>query len=107
MIDNDEFSKDLLATQRRNLKPVTVTLTAIEVFAIVSAVQISENAIPELSSLGACAKEAAKKMQDCLDPDSLLFLHLNKGWDLEESYISSGGNLSAEDFPPEGFTDYD
>jgi|SRR4028119_2284469 len=103
----NEYSKDVDATYERNTKPVTIKLTAIEVFAIVSAVQISENAIPELSPLGACAKEAAKKMHDCLDPNSLLSLHLNKGWDLEESNSFSGSNFPAEDFPLEGFISYD
>ena len=79
----DEFCKSLDATYAQNTKPVTITLTAIEVFAIVSVVQISENAIPALSSLGDCAQEAAKKMHACLDQNSLLAQHLNKGWDLE------------------------
>ena len=43
MIEETEFSKDLIATQTRNLKPVTITLTAIEVFAVVSAVQFAES----------------------------------------------------------------
>ena len=79
----DEFCKSLDATFARNTKPVTVTLTAIEVFAIVSAVQFSELAIPELRSLRDCAQEAAKKMHACLDQNSLLAQHLNKGWELE------------------------
>ena len=79
----DEFCKSLDATFARNTKPVTVTLTAIEVFAIVSAVQFSEFASPELRSLGDCAQEAAKKMHACLDQNSLLAQHLNKGWELE------------------------
>jgi len=103
----DEYSKDMKATYERNTKPVTITLTAIEVFAIVSAVQFSESVIPELSSLGACAKEVAKKMHHCLDPNSLLFLHLDKGWNLEKSNNSSGRNFPAEDFPPERIISYD
>ena len=84
----DEFSKDLVATQARNLKPVTLTLTAIEFFAIVSTVQAAEgeNAIiPKRSPLGNFAKEVAKKMHDHLDQNSLLSLHLNQGWELGES----------------------
>lgn len=84
----DEFSKDLIATQARNLQPVTLTLTAIEIFAIVSTVQAAEgeNAIiPKRSPLDNFAKEVAKKMHRCLDPKSLLFLHLKEGWKLGES----------------------
>ncbi len=85
MIEENEFSKDMEATYARNTKPVTIMLTAIEVFAIVSVVQASENVNPALSSFGKCAQEAAKKMHDCLDPDSLLALHLNKAWDGEKN----------------------
>ena len=84
----DEFSKDLVATRSRNVKPVTLTLTAIEIFAIVSVVQAAEgeNAIiPKKSSLGNFAQEVAKKMHDHLDPNSLLSLHLKEGWKLGES----------------------
>jgi hypothetical protein len=42
MIEKNEFSKDIIATQTQNLKPVTITLTAIEVFAVVSAVQFAD-----------------------------------------------------------------
>jgi hypothetical protein len=86
MTKETEFSKDLIATETRNLKPVTITLTEIEVFAIVSTVQAAEagNAIiPKKSPLGNFAKEVAKKMHDHLDPESLLSLQLNEGWELE------------------------
>jgi hypothetical protein len=110
MSDDDtssiEYIKDLEATYERNTKPVTITLTAIEVFAIVSTIQIAKVAISELGSMGGCAQEAAKKMHDHLDPNSLLFLHLNEGWDLEKSNSSSGVNFPAEDFPLEEFTSY-
>ena len=95
----DEYSKDLKATYERNTKPVTITLTAIEVFAIVSGVQLAQSVMPKLSPLANCAKEAAKKMHDHLDPNSLLALHLKEGWDLEKSNSSSGRNFPAEDFP--------
>ena len=85
MIEKTEFSKDIIATQTRNLKPVTITLTAIEVFAVVSAVQFAESIIPESSSLGKCAITAAKKMHDCLESNSLLSQHLNQGWGGEGS----------------------
>jgi hypothetical protein len=80
----DEYSKDMDATRARNLKPVTVTLTAIEIFAFVSTIQIAQSAISELGTLGECAVEAAKKMHGCLEFGSLLSLHLNEGWQLEE-----------------------
>jgi hypothetical protein len=105
MIEATEFSKDLIATQTRNLKPVTITLTAIEVVALVSAVQLAESAIPKLSSLGNCAKDAAKKMHDCLDATSLLYLHLNEGWDVDVSDNFSSGNFPPETYPLEGFTE--
>jgi len=104
----NEFSKDLIATiatEARNTKPVTITLTAIEVFAIVSTIQIAKVAISELGSMGGCAKDAAKKMHYCLDPKSLLFLHLNEGWDLGKSDNFEGKNFPAEDFSLEGFRD--
>ena len=85
MIEENECSKDIDATYARNTKPVTVTLTAIEIFAVVSAVQASENANPALSPLGGCAQEAARKMHDCLDPNSLLSLQLNKAWNGEKN----------------------
>jgi hypothetical protein len=103
MIEDTEFSKDLIATQTRNLKPVTITLTAIEVFAVVSAVQLAKSVIPELSSLGNCAKDAAKKMHSCMDSNSLLYQHLNQGWDLEISNRFSSGNFPPENSPLEGF----
>ena len=84
-----EFSKDLIATKARKLKQVTITLTAIEIFAIVSTIQIAKSSISELGSIGECAKQAAKKMHDCLDPNSLPSLLLNKGWELEG--VSSDG----------------
>jgi hypothetical protein len=105
MIEETEFSKDLIATQTRNLKPVTITLTAIEVFAVVSAVQFAESVIPESSPLGKCAKDAAKKMHDCLDLNSLLSQYLNKGWGGEVSHNFSSGNFPTESSPLEGFTD--
>jgi hypothetical protein len=99
-----EFSKDLIATVTRNSKPVAITLTAIEVFAIVSAVQFARGEIPESGSLGELALKTAKKMHDCLDPNSLLSLQLNKGWDLEKFGILSQHHSSlTEDFPLEGF----
>ena len=79
----DEFSKDLVATKARNSKQVTITLTAIEVFAIVSAIQATNSACSQLGTMGECAVAVAKKMHDCLDPDSLLSLHLTEGWELE------------------------
>jgi len=99
----DEYSKDLEATYKRNTKPVTITLTAIEVFAIVSAVQVADGVIPESSSLGKCAKDAAKKMQDCMDSNSLLYKHLNESWDSETSNIQSSGNF-LKTSPTERFT---
>lgn len=81
MIKKDEFNKDLYATYEQNTKTVTITLTAIEVFAIVSAVQLSEHEIPALGPLMDCAKKSAKKMHACLDPNSLLSQHLNRGWE--------------------------
>ena len=80
----NEFSKDLIATEARNTKQVTITLTEIEVFAIVSTLQLAKVGFYESGSIGECAKDAAKKMHDCLDPNSLLFLQLNKGWDLKK-----------------------
>jgi len=85
----DEFSKDLIATRTRNSKSVTLTLTAVEIFAIVSTIQISKAAISELGSMGECAKGAAKKMHDYLDPNSLLSRHLNEGWKLEGEGVAS------------------
>jgi hypothetical protein len=79
----NEFSKDLIATRSPNVEPVTLTLTAIEIFAIVSTIQIAKVAISEPGSIGECAKGAAKKMHDHLDPNSLLSLQLNEGWELE------------------------
>jgi predicted DNA-binding transcriptional regulator YafY len=61
-------------------KLITITLTEIEIFAIVSAVQLAESVMPELSDLGSCAKDAAKKMHECMDSNSVLYQHLNKGW---------------------------
>ena len=84
-------------------KPVTITLTEIEVFAIVSAVQLAESVMPKLSNFGNCAKDAAKKMHDCLDSNSVLFQHLNKGWNLETSNNQSSINF-LETSPLEGFT---
>jgi hypothetical protein len=105
MTEKTEFSKDLIATQTRNLKPVTITLTAIEVFAVVSAVQFAQSVIPESSSLGNYAIATAKKMHDCLDSNSLLSQHLNKGWGGEVSHNFSSGNFPTESSPLEGFTD--
>jgi len=102
MTEKTEFSKALIATQTRNLKPVTITLTAIEVFAVVSAVQLAESVIPEFSSLGNCAKDAAKKMHDCLDSNSLLSQHLNEGWGGEVCNNFSSGNFKNESSPIEG-----
>ena len=82
----DEFIKSLDATYARNTKPVTITLTALEVFAIVTAIraiQMSKLTISELSGLGDCTKEAARKMHECLDQNSLLAQPLNEGWNLE------------------------
>jgi hypothetical protein len=106
MTESDEFSKDLAATQTRNLKPVTITLTAIEVFAVVSAIQFAKSVIPDCSSLGNCATEAARKMHNCMDSNSLLYQQLNEGWDGEtsnnlETSKFSPGNYFTEDFPPE------
>jgi len=103
MTESDEFSKDLAATQTRNLKPVTITLTAIEVFAVVSAIQLAKSVIPNCSSLGNCATEAARKMHNCMDSNSLLYEQLNEGWDGETSHLFSSGNFPGEDFPPEIF----
>jgi hypothetical protein len=103
MIEETEFSKDLIATQTRNSKPVTITLTAIEVFAVVSAVQFAESIIPKSSPLGNCAKDAAKKMHDCLDSNSLLSQHLNKSWGGDVSNNFSSGNFPPESSPLEGF----
>jgi len=105
MIEETEFSKDLIATLTRNTKPVTITLTAIEVFALVSAVQFAESIIPNSSSLGKCAKDAAKKMHDCLDSNSLLSQHLNENWDGDVSHNFLSGNFPTESSPLEGFTD--
>ena len=104
---SNQYSKDLEAVYEQNTKPVTITLTAIEVFAIVSAVEVSEIAVPASSDLLACAKAAAKKMQVCLDPNSSLFLHLKNGGDLEKSNSFSGENFLDTDFPLEKFNSYD
>jgi hypothetical protein len=100
MIEETEFSKDLTATRTRNLKPVTITLTAIEVFAVVSAVQLAESTISKSSPLGKCAKDAAKKMHNCLDLNSLLSQHLSQGWGGDVSNIFSSGNFPSESSPP-------
>ena len=82
MIEKNEFSKDLTATLTQNLKPVTVTLTAIEVFAVVSAIQLAKSSrIPESSPLGKCAEDAARTMHNCMDSDSLLYQQLSQGWE--------------------------
>jgi hypothetical protein len=77
---NNEYNKGLQATYARNTKPVTITLTAIEVFAVVSVIQASEKTNPALTSLGRCAEEAARKMHGCLEADSQLSLHLTEAW---------------------------
>lgn len=79
----DEYSKDLIATHARNSRSVTITLTEIEIFAIVSTIQSAEIAIPELGAMGEFVKATAKKMQNSLNPESLLFLQLKEGWELE------------------------
>ena len=104
--EENEFSKDLIDTRARNLKPVTITLTAIEVFAVVNAIRFSESIIPKSSPLGKCAKDAAKKMHDCLDSNSLLSRDLNEGWGGEASDNFSSGNFPPESSPLESFTDY-
>jgi hypothetical protein len=103
MTEETEFSKDLIATQTRNAKTVTITLTAIEVFAVVNAVEFAVSLNPKSSLLGKCAKDAAKKMYDCLDPNSLLSQHLKKIWGGDVSYNFSSGNLPHESSPLEGF----
>jgi len=80
---NDEYSKDLIATHARNSRSVTITLTEIEIFAIVSTIQSAEIAIPELGFTGGFIKATAKKMQNSLKPESLLFLQLSEGWESE------------------------
>jgi hypothetical protein len=97
--EETEFRKDIEAPETRNLKPVNITLTAIEIFAIVGTI----NGIPEFGSYHECAKEAAKKMHNCLDPNSLLVRHLNEILVSEKSDNFRGENFPAEDFPPEGF----
>ena len=84
--EKNEYSKDLMATVERNTKPVTITFTAIEIFAIVSTIQVADaenEIIPKNSPLCSYAKEVAKKMHDHLDPNSLLSLQLNEGWKSE------------------------
>jgi hypothetical protein len=103
MTEETEFSKNLIATQTRNEKPVTITLTEIEVFAVVNAVEFATSLIPKSSSLGKCAKDTAKKMHACLDPNSLLSQHLKKNWGGDVSYNFSSGNIPAESSPLEGF----
>jgi hypothetical protein len=65
-------------------KLITITLTEVEVFAIVSAIQLAQSVIPESSDLGSCAKDAAKKMHKRM-ANSALYQHLNKGWDLDDA----------------------
>ncbi len=82
----DEYSKDLMATFERNTKPVTITFTAIEIFAIVSTIQFANagnEILSQNSPLCSYAKEVAKKMHDHLDPESLLSLQLSDGWKSE------------------------
>jgi len=85
----DEYSKDMIATEARNSRPVTITLTELEIFAIVSTIQCAENAIPELGSMGEFVTATAKKMHNLLNPESLLFLQLKEGWESEG--VSSDG----------------
>ena len=92
-----------MTTQMPGEKSVTITLTEIEPFAIISAVQLAESVMPELSDLGNYAKDTAKKMHDCMDTNSLLYQHLNKGWNSETSNNQSFINF-LETSPLEGST---
>jgi hypothetical protein len=80
----NEYSEDLMTTVERNTKPVTITLTAIEIFTIVNTIQIADaedGIISKDSLLCSYAREVARKMHDHLDPNSLLFLQRDKGWE--------------------------
>jgi hypothetical protein len=99
----DEYSKDLEATKARNDPPVTIELTAMEVFAVVNAVRFAETIIPPSSPLGDVARLVAKKMHDSLDSNSLLSQHLTV-WDEDISANFSSGNFPPEDLL-EGFID--
>jgi hypothetical protein len=103
----DESSENLITPENRpNLQPITLDLTEIEIFAIVSTVQIAAVAIPQHSLFRGFAKQVAKKMHDSLDPNSQFFLHLKKGWDSEEADKSSlYQNFPQENFSPEGISD--
>jgi len=85
----DEYSKDMIATQARNSRPVTIILTELEIFARVSTIQSAEIAIPELGVLAEFVTSAAKKMHNSLNPESLLSLQLKEGWESEG--VSSDG----------------
>jgi hypothetical protein len=101
-----EKSEDLIAPEtQQNSKLITLDLTELDIFAIVSTVQLAGNEIREDSLLYDAAKQVAKKMHDYLDPNSPLFFQLKKGWASERPKNSSLKNFLTENFPIEGFRD--
>jgi len=87
---------------------ITVSLTGEEVLSLVAMVQLAYLLNPALGSLGECCKCAAEKIQEKLDPNSLLAQHLSEGWVSKDfrilSLLTSFESVNFRDFyPPEGF----
>jgi hypothetical protein len=81
---------------------ITVSLTGEEVLSLVAMVQLAYLSNPALGSLGECGKSAAQKIQEKLDPNSLLAQNLREGWGSKD--FRNFESVNFRDFyPPEGF----
>jgi hypothetical protein len=81
---------------------ITVSLTGEEVLSLVAMVQLAYLSNPALGSLGECGKCAAEKIQEKLDPNSLLAQHLSEGWVSKDFRNFEPVNFR-DFYPPEGF----
>ena len=81
---------------------VIVSLTGEELLSLVAMAQLAYLANPALGELGECGKSAAQKMQETLDPNSLLAQNLKEGWVSAESRKNELVNY-CDFYPLEGF----
>ncbi|MEG3955252.1 hypothetical protein [Microcoleus sp. herbarium2] len=78
-MNSDHETRAQLKTEMAGVN-ITVSLTGEEVLSLVALAQLAYLSNPALGELGECGKAAAQKIQEKLDPTSLLAQHLSKGW---------------------------
>jgi hypothetical protein len=103
----DDETRAKLKTEMAGVN-ITVSLTGEEVLSLLAMVRLASLSNPALGSLGECGECAAQKIQEKLDPNSLLAQHLSESWGSKDfrnfEPVKFRGFYPPEGFGPERFS---